>query len=109
MFCQTLLPRDYRMILHADGKAEAFDPAGKPLGAAEGNPYHRKYGQNVVQIDPGNDRTKTVFLHVLTAVEAAEKTPPQAAYRVSQPGRIELTVDGATTSLVVPEWLVDSP
>ena len=104
LFCQTLLPRQYRLILHNEGKAEAFDPTGKPLGPVEGNAYHRKHGQKVVQIDPGNARTQTIFLHVLTAVETEELNPPKATYRVSEDGQIELTVDGATTNLAVPEW-----
>ena len=94
LFCQTLLPRDYQLILHGDGKAEAFDPTGKSLGPVDGNAYHRKYGQQVVQIDPGNDGTQTVFLHVLTAAEAGETIPPEATCRVSGPGRLEITVTG---------------
>ena len=108
LFCQTLLPREYRLILHNEGKAEAFDPAGKPLGPVEGNLYHRKYGQKVVQIDPGNIRTQSIFLHVLTAVETAELIPPKAAYRMDKQGQIELTVDGTTTSMVVPEWFAET-
>jgi hypothetical protein len=108
LVCQTLIPLDYRLIFHGDGKAEAFDSAGKSLGPVEGNPYHREYGQKVVQIDPGNDGTQTVFLHVLTATEVGEMTPPRATYRVSKPGQIELTVDGVTTSLAVPEWFPQS-
>jgi hypothetical protein len=104
LFCQTLLPRQYRLVLHNDGKAEAFDPTGNPLGPVEGNAYHHKYGQKVVQIDPGDVRTQTIFLHVLTAVETTERVPPKAAYRVDKHGQIELTVDGTTTILVVPEW-----
>jgi hypothetical protein len=104
LFCQTLLPRQYQLILHSDGQAEAFSPAGKSLGPVEGNAYHREYGQHVVQIDPGNSRTQTVFLHVLTAVDGTEVVPPKATYRVDKPGQIVLTVDGVTTSLVVPEW-----
>lgn len=104
LFCQTLLPRQYQLILHSDGQAEVFSPAGKSLGPVEGNAYHREYGQQVVQIDPGNTRTQTVFLHVLTAVDSTEVVPPQATYRVDKPGQIVLTVDGVTTSLVVPEW-----
>jgi hypothetical protein len=108
LFCQTLLPREYRLILHNEGNAEAFDPAGKPLGPVDGNTYHRKYGQKVVQIDPGNLRTQTIFLHVLTAVATAELVPPKATYRMDKQGQVELTVDGATTSLVVPEWFAET-
>ncbi len=106
LFCQTLLPRDYRLIFHGDGKAEAFDPTGKSLGTVEGNAYHQKYGQQVLQIDPGNTRTQTIFLHVLTATEAGETSPPEATCRVNRPGQIEISVDGTKTSLAVPEWFV---
>jgi hypothetical protein len=108
LFCQTLLPRQYRLILHNEGKAEAFDPTGKPLGPVDGNAYHQQYGQKVVQINPGNMRTKTVFLHVLTAVKTTELIPPKATYRVDKHGQIELTVDGAKTSLVVPKWFAET-
>ena len=108
LFCQTLLPRQYRLILHDEGKAEAFDPTGKPLGPVEGNGYHHNFGQKVVQIDPGNMRTQTIFLHVLTAVETTELIPPKATYRLGKHGQIELTVDGATTSLVVPKWFAET-
>jgi hypothetical protein len=104
LFCQTLAPRQYQLILHAGGKAEAFDATGRALGPVEGNPYHLKYGQNVMQIDPGNQGTRTVFLHVLTAAEAEQTVPPKVTYRPQQPGLIELCVDGMTTSLTVPEW-----
>jgi hypothetical protein len=103
LFCQTLLPREYTLVLHDGGKAEAFEATGKRLGPVEGNAYHRKYGQKVVQIDPGTVRTRTIFLHVLTAVESADRIPPEATYRVGKRGQIELTVDGASTRLVVAE------
>jgi hypothetical protein len=108
LFCQTLLPRKYRLILHNEGKAEAFASTGKPLGPVEGNLYHRKYGQKVVQIDPGHARTQTIFLHVLTAVETSELIPPEATYRMGKHGQIELTVSGTTTRLVVPEWFAQT-
>ncbi len=107
LFCQTLAPRQYRLILHAGGKAEGFDASGRPLGPVEGNAYHLSYGKNVVQIDPGSERPQTVFLHVLTATDAAETVPPKAAYRIVKPGQIELTVDGAATTLAVPEWFAE--
>jgi len=108
LFCRTLIPHDYRLILHSDGKAEAFDPAGRPLGAVDGNSYHRNYGQHVVQIDPERDVAETVFLHVLTATDAEQRTPPRASYRISGPGRIELTVEEASTTLAVPEQFTRS-
>ncbi len=102
LFCQTLIPRDYRLLLHDDGKCEAFDPNGRSLGPTAGNPYHREYGARVVQIDPGNTSKQTIFLHVLTATEAEEATPPEATVRVSTPGKIDLSVDGKVVSLTVP-------
>jgi hypothetical protein len=109
LFCQTLLPRNYRLILHAAGKANALNPSGKPLGAVEGDSYHRNYGQHVVQIDPGADATETVFLHVLTATEIEETNPPDVSYRISGPGQIELTVEGAKAKLAVPAWFTRFP
>jgi hypothetical protein len=99
LFCQTVLPREYQLILHQDGQAQAFDPAGQPLGSVAGTPYHRQYGRHVVQIDPGNRGTQNVFLHVLTAVAAAETTPPQVTHSIGDDGTIELTVDGITVNL----------
>ena len=109
LFCRTLIPSDYRLILHSDGKAEAFDPAGNQMGAVEGNSYHRNYGRHVVQIDPGTDAKETVFLHVLTATEIEEMNPPNVSYRISGPGKIELTVDRTKTRLAVPDWFTRSP
>jgi hypothetical protein len=103
LFCQTMLPRQYSLVLHSDGKAEAYDSAGKSLGLVEGNSYHRDYGQTVVQIDPGNIGKRTVFLQVLTAVDAVHSTPPDVKYREFERGKIELTIDGATTRLAVAE------
>jgi len=103
LFCQTLLPRDYRLILHGGGQAEAFDPAGGSLGAVPGHADHRRYGQQVMQIDPGNTGTQTVFLHVLTAAEAGAPPPPRATWRVSGPGQIEIAVAETRTHLSVPD------
>jgi hypothetical protein len=103
LFCQTLAPREYQLILHADGKAEAFSPEGSPLGPVAGNAEHLKYGRKVVQIDPGTTHSRIMFLHVLTATEAEQTLPPKVAFRVVAPGRIEVTVDDATTVLAVPE------
>ena len=105
LFCQTLLPRNYRLILHDEGKSEAFDPRGKPLGPVEGNRYHQEFGQQVVQIDPGNERSQTIFLHVLTATGSGVAAPPEATIRLSKPGEIDVGVDDTTVSLAVPEWL----
>jgi len=104
LFCRTLAPREYRLIVHADDKAEATDAAGKVLGPVEGHAEHRKHGKTVVQIDPGDRGCRTVFLHVLTATEAAETTPPKAACKLRKPGLVEVTVEGLATELAVPEW-----
>jgi hypothetical protein len=104
LFCQTLLPREYRLIVHDNGQAEAFDALGRSLGPTAGNAYHREHGRHVVQIDPGIQHARTVFLHVLTATEAVEREPPTAAYRFIQPGELEVSVNGTSTRLAVPEW-----
>jgi len=109
LFCQTLAPRDYTLLLHADGKAQAFHADGRRQGAAHGNPYHRKYGSSVVQIDPGNRTRQTVFLHVLTATDEDGAGPPQTALRLTRPGQVELRVDGVTTTLTVPKWFRHPP
>jgi len=105
LFCQTLLPTDSRRVLHAGGKAEAFDPAGRSKGQTTGNSYHLKFGKQVVQIEPSNGTTRMVFLHVLTAVDARQEQPPRAACRLTQAGRLEVAVDGESTRLSVPEWI----
>ncbi|MBN1418780.1 MAG: hypothetical protein JXP34_08380 [Planctomycetes bacterium] len=109
LFCRTLLPRAHEVVVHADRKAEAFDPAGRSRGAVEGDPHHLQFGGYVVQIDPGNEGTRTVFLHVLTAVDADRAKPPDATCRLAKPGRLDVTVDGATMALAVPDWLKRSP
>jgi hypothetical protein len=105
LFCRTLLPRDYRCLLYADGKVEAFDAAGHPQDLREGNPYHLQFGKNVVQIEPAAESGRAVFLHVLTAVDADQDQPPQTVYRVIQPGTIEVQVEGANTRFSVPNWV----
>lgn len=104
LFCQTLLPHNYRLILYDDGKAEAFASIGTSLGPVEGSPFHREFGQQLVQIDPGNDHTHTLFLHVLTATESDEVTPPRVSFRLSEPGKLVVFVDGNETRLAVPKW-----
>jgi hypothetical protein len=101
LFCQTLLPRQYRVILHGDGRAEAFTADGRPLGATDGNAHHLEYGRHVVQIDPGDDGTKTVFLHVLTATGGAQAEPPKAICDAAGSRAIDVTVDGETVRLDV--------
>lgn len=103
LFCRTLIPNEFRLLLHDGGAAEAFGPNGKSQGRVEGNPHHLKYGKKVIQLDPGNRGDRTVFLHVLTAVEGPDASPPPASYRAVAPGRIEVTVAGASVTLAVPD------
>ncbi len=105
LFCQTLLPRDYTLLLHAEGKAEGFDPAGKgKSGAPAPNEQHLKFGRVVAQIEPAASGARTLFLHVLTACDADGAKPPQAACRLAAPGKLVVTVDGKTAELAVPDW-----
>ncbi len=104
LFCQTLAPRKYTLIAHAGSDVEALTASGKSQGPAEGNAYHRLYGRHVLQIDPGQQGCRTVFLHVVTATEASQADPPRASYRRIGPGRIEVRVAGAATILAVPDW-----
>jgi hypothetical protein len=104
LFCRTVLPRDYTLLLHADGKAQAFQSDGRRQGACEGNPYHREFGGNVAQIDPGGQRRQTVFLHVLTATGEDAAGPPNVALRLIRRGQAELQVEDAKTILAVPNW-----
>jgi len=105
LFCQTLLPRDYTLLLYADAKAEGFDPAGKSkAGAPAPNEQHLKFGRVVAQIEPGGGDTRTVFLHVLTACDPDATKAPQATFRQAGPGKLAITVDGQTVELAVPDW-----
>ncbi len=106
LYCQTLLPEKYTVVLHSGGQARTFDPTGQRGGNVEGNPYHSKYAQNVIQIDPGNQENRTVFLHVLTALDAAERQGGQATCRLLKSGQLEVTVDGSSTVLSVPDWVL---
>jgi hypothetical protein len=103
LFCRTILPRDYTVILHGDRKAASYDTTGNPLDATEGNPYHRKYGQDIAMIDPGHPGTRTLFLHVLTAAPISETIPPDITYSEIEQGKMELTIEEATTILDVPQ------
>lgn len=102
--CRTLLPRNYSAVLHAGGKAEAFDPAGASKGAVDGNPYHLQYGKNVLQIEPVDKSTRTVFLHVLTATGASKAAQPEIACRRVGPKTLEVRAGPAVTRLSVPGW-----
>ena len=104
LFCRTLIPGEYRLTVHSEGQAEAFDRSSRALGAVQGNAYHRQYGRNVIQIDPESQGTQTIFLHVLTAAEGQQTAPPEASYQAGEPGEIEVTVDGISTTLAVPSW-----
>ncbi len=104
LVCRTLLPESYSIVLHGDDKAETFDPSGCSGGSASGNPYHLRHGKHVVQIDPGARSTRTVFLHVLTAMDAGEKKSPSASVRRAGSAALEVRVGRAKARLVVPEW-----
>ena len=79
-------------------------PDGQPHGRVSGNPYHRQFGSNVIQIEPANSTSEVVFLNVLTATDASHTIPQQAAYRVTSRGAIVVEINGATSILKVPEW-----
>jgi hypothetical protein len=103
LFCQTLAPRDYTLLLHADGKAQAFGTNGRSRGICEANPFHREFGGNVVQIEATDKALTMVFLHVLTAAEESQTDPPEIAIQLIDPGEVELKVDGRKTILTVPK------
>ncbi|HAK94067.1 MAG TPA: hypothetical protein DCM87_03425 [Planctomycetes bacterium] len=109
LFCRTLLPLDYTLILHADGKAEAFDAAGRSKGPVDGNRHHFEHGKNVVQVEPNPAAPRMLFLHVLTAVDASESRAPAASFRRASPGRIEVDVEGASAAFDVPAWAERKP
>ena len=104
LICQTLTPWDYTLLLHADGKAKAFRADGHRLGTCEGNPYHDKFGRNVVQIEVADEARQTVFLHVLTAADDEQASPPEVKMHLILPGEIELEVNGNKTRITVPKW-----
>jgi hypothetical protein len=105
--CRMLLPKDSTAILNDNGTAEAFDPAGASRGSVEGNPYHLQFGKTVLQVDPGTETPRTIFLHVLTATETSEAEPPAAAVRRLEAGTLEVCVGAAATRLSVPEWAAE--
>ena len=90
------------MALHSGGKAEGFLPDGKSRGAVEGNSHHLKFGKHVLQIDPGGESKRTIFLHVLTATDADDSIAPKVDLRRVGEEEIEVRVNGATTRLSVP-------
>jgi len=104
LFCQTLLPREYTLLLYAEGKAEGFDPAGKSKTAPASNEQHLKFGRVVAQIEPAATGARTIFLHVLTASDADAAKAPQTACRLAAPGKLIVSVDGQTVELAVPDW-----
>jgi len=104
LFCQTVAPRDYTLLLHADGEAQAFHADGRHQGTCEGNPYHRKFGSSVVQIETAGRIRQTVFLHVLTATDEDGSGSLKTELRLVSPGRVELSVDDVKTILAVPKW-----
>jgi hypothetical protein len=104
LFCRTVLPRDYTLLLHADGKTQAFHSDGSRRVTCESNPYHRDFGGSVVQIRPGDRICRTVFLHVLTATDKDGRGPLEVVTRLIHPGQFELCIDDAKTTLAVPNW-----
>ncbi len=104
LFCRTLAPAEYTLVVNSRDDARAFTSDGKAKGHVAGDPFHRKFGKHVVQIDPGTASVRTVFLHVLTAVDADGARPPKTSYRFVRRGQIEVTVDGLSTTLSVPAW-----
>lgn len=104
LFCQTLAPRAYTLVVHSERAAEAFRADATLQGPVAGNAYHREYGQHVLQIDPGRDGCQTVFLNVLTATDDPGEAPPAASYRMICPGQVEVNVAGSRTILAVPDW-----
>jgi len=106
LFCQTLAPRDYKLLLHADGKAQAFGTDGRNRGICEGNRYHREFGGNVVQIEVADKARKMVFLHVLTAAEESQIVPPDIGIELIGPEEAEIEIDGRKARLTVPEWFL---
>jgi hypothetical protein len=98
LFCQTVLPEDYTILLHDDGTATSFGSDGRERGTAEGNPSHLRYGKRVIQIDPGDASQGVVMLNVLTAVELDEPMP-NVTWRISAAKQGELTIDGTTVAL----------
>ncbi len=103
LVCRTLAPKNYTAVVNTQEGGRAYAPDGQSRGEVPGNPFHRKYGKHVVQIAPAGADTRTVFLHVLTAVDAGA-APPEASCRLLEPGRVEVNVAGRTTTLSVPEW-----
>ena len=102
LICRALLPKEYTVVLHANGKAKAFNDRGEEVGGTEGNAYHLKYGSFVTQIDPGTETTDTLFLNVLTALDGSVSTVPRASFRWAGRDRIEVKVDNMKTVLQVP-------
>jgi len=108
LFCRTLLPQDYSLVLHCREKAEAYQPSGQLQGPVEENAYHRQFGANVIQIDPGVDGCRTVFLHVLTAADSAQTQAPRASCRMTKAGRLQVLVEGSSTDFSVPTAFVET-
>jgi hypothetical protein len=104
LFVRTLLPEAYTLTLDRRDGAEAFGPDGRSRGPVGGNRFHREFGRFVAGIDPAAGSDRTVFLHVLTATDAAHDAPPAATHRVVGPGLLEVTVAGAAALLRVPDW-----
>lgn len=99
LFCRTLAPEAYRLVVQSGGEATLHDPSGEPRGAIEGSPFHRQHGGHVLQLSPTGRELRTVFVHVLTAVDEAVTRPPEA--RLARSGRdsVEVAVEGRSVRL----------
>lgn len=104
LFCRTLLPRNYRIVLHDGEKARTVGPGGAAADPVAPNPHHLKFGGHVAQVVPAEVGTRTVFLHVLTAADGDAPAPGEASWRLVRPGLLEVTVGGQATRLRVPHW-----
>jgi hypothetical protein len=106
LFCQTLLPRNYDLVVHTGGKAQLHDTTGRTKGEVAGNPFHLKFGKHVLQLDPGLMRTRTVFLNVLTATDAVEIEAPRIALQKTAPEMLRISVEDLETELRLP-WALE--
>jgi len=104
LFCQILAPARHKIVLNSRTGAREFDPATGTTRDVAGDSYHRKYGKHVVQLDPGNASTRTVFVNVLTATDASAEGPPKASLGKVSPRVVEVSVGKLKTRLAVPKW-----
>ncbi|MFW6114493.1 MAG: hypothetical protein ACOC7K_02005 [bacterium] len=81
LFCQTVLPREFSVMVHSEGKAEAFDADGTARGAVQGNAYHKKFGGHVVQVDPAARDTRTLKRQNAYSKQSALNSPRSSSRR----------------------------